>query len=185
MHPVVSFLFISSDFQTAIPRSNTTRRPSLDGLVVLRDMVPVNPAPPPLQILSLTTNTVVHHPCVFPSVDAENRLHVHGAGREMLLVLRVSAHRAGKLVTQRSIRRLGGHVDALAPGVRRWVRRAGDVGAVDVQQAFSLQVLAKPHESGPEHGVGSSQEIEFQGFNRRAAFDNVLFEFEGDLCFGG
>lgn len=185
MHPAVSFLFMSSDLQTAIPRRHTTRRPSLDGLVVLRNMVPVNPVPPPLQILGLSTNTVVHHPCVFPSVDAENRLHVHSTGREVLLVLRVSAHRAGKLVTQRSIRRLGGHVDALAPGVRRWVGRAGVVGAVDVQQAFSLQVLAQPHESGAEHGVGGSQEIEFQGLNRRAAFDNVLFEFERDLCFGG
>ena len=45
----------------------------------------------------------------------------------------------------------------------------------------SLQVLGQPDEAGAEHGVGSGQEIEFQGFDRGAGVDDVFGELFGDL----
>lgn len=63
-----------------------------DGIVVVEDHIPVNPIPPPLEVLVLAGDTVVHHPSVLPGVDTENGLHVEGAGGEALLVLGVGAH---------------------------------------------------------------------------------------------
>lgn len=144
--------------------------------------VPIDPVPPPFQILGLTTNTIVHQPHMLPGVDAENRLHVQSTGCQVLLVRRVGAHRPGVTVAHRCVWRVGGHVNCLSSGVRGGVGRAGVVSAEDVQQSFSFQVLCQPHEAGSEHGVGRGQEVELQRFNRRAGVDDVFFEFRGDLC---
>lgn len=122
-----------------------------DSIVVVEDHIPVNPIPPALEVLVLAGNTVVHHPRVLPGVNTENGLHVDGAGREVLLVLGVGAHRTGELVAQLGLRGVGGHVDGLPPGVGGRVGGAGAVGAEDVHHAFALEVLGEPDESGAEH----------------------------------
>lgn len=122
-----------------------------DSIVVIEDDIPVNPIPPALQVLVLASNAVIHHPGVFPGVDTEDRLHVDGAGREALLVLRVGTHRAGELVAQLGLRGVGGHVGGLPPGVGGRVGRAGAVGAEDVHHALALKILGKPYKSGSEH----------------------------------
>lgn len=122
-----------------------------NGVVVIEDHIPVDPAPPTLQVLVLAGNTVVHHPCVLPGVDAENGLHVDGARGEALLILGMSTHRAGELVTQLGLRGVGGHVNGLPAGVGGRVRGAGTVGAEDVHHSLALEVLGEPYESGTEH----------------------------------
>ena len=63
-----------------------------NGVVVIEDNVPVDAVPPALQVLLLTSNTVVHHPGVLPSVDTEDGLDINGTGGEVLLVRGVGAH---------------------------------------------------------------------------------------------
>lgn len=147
--------------------------------------LPVDPVPPPLQVLSLARNTVVHQPHMFPGVHAQNGMHVHRTRCQAPLVCRVSTHRTGVLVTKRGIAVVGGHVDGLSPGVRRRVRRAGVIRAENVHQPFPLQVLSQPHETGTEHGVGRGQKVELQRFNRGARVVDVFFEVGGNLCLNG
>ena len=121
---------------------------------------------------------------MLPRVDAEDGLHVDGAGGHGLLVRgvgRVGAHRAGVLVAQGRVRAVGRHVDRLSPRVRRRVGRAGVVGAEDVHQAFALEVLGQPHEARAEHGVGGGQEVELERLDRGARVDDVFGELVGDL----
>ena len=121
---------------------------------------------------------------MLPGVHAENRLHINSAGGQTPRVRRVRAHRAGILVSlRRRVLLMGGHVDRLSSRVGSRVRRAGVVGAEDVDQSFSLQVLCKPHESGTEHGISCGQKVEFQRLDRRAGVDDILFELFGDLGF--
>lgn len=80
---------------------------------------------------------------------------------------------------------MGGHVDRLSSCVGSRVRRAGVVGAEDVDQPLPLQVFCQPHESGSEHGIGCGQKVKFQRLNRRAGVDDILFELFGDLGFMG
>ena len=147
--------------------------------------IPVDPVPPPLQVLSLARNTVVHQPHMFPGVHAQNGMHIDGPRCQAFLVWRVSAHRTGVLVTKRGIARVGSHVDGLSPGVRRRVRRTGVIRAEDVHQSFPLQILSQPHETGAEHGVGRGQKVELQRFNRGARVIDVFLEIGGNLCLNG
>lgn len=146
--------------QTPIPVSRAPRPlHRANRIVVIKHDVPVNPIPPPLQILLLAGNAIVHHPRMLPGVDTQNGLHVDGAGGKALLVLRVRTHGAGELVAEGCIGRVGGHVDGLAPGVGGRVGRTGVVGAEDLHQALALEVLGQPDEAGAEHGVGGGEEI--------------------------
>lgn len=122
-----------------------------NGVIVIKDHVPVNPIPPALEVLILTGDTVVHHPRVLPGVDAQNGLDVEGTGCENLVILGVGAHRSSKLVAKLGFGSVGGHVDWLAPRVGSWVGRASAVCAEDVHHAFTLEVFGEPYEAGTEH----------------------------------
>lgn len=120
---------------------------------------------------------------MLPGVDAQNGLDVDGTGGQVLLVLGVGSHGTGELVAERRVGGVGGHVDGLPPGVSGWVGRAGVVGAEDLHQTLALEILGEPDEARAEHGVGSGQEVELEGFNGGAGVDDVLGELFGD--FGG
>jgi len=151
-----------------------------NGVVVVEDHIPVNPIPPALEVLVLSGNTIVHHPCVLPGVDAENGLDVDGAGGKALLVLGVGAHGSSELVAQLRLGGVGGHIDRLPPGVGGWVGRAGAVGAENVHQAFALEVFSEPHEAGAEHCACCRQEIQLQGLDGGARVDDVFGESVGN-----
>lgn len=118
---------------------------------------------------------------MFPGVHAQNRLHVDGPRGQTPRVCRVRPHRPRVLITLRRVLGVRGHVDRLPAGVCGRVRRAGIVRAEDVDETLPLEVLRQPHESRPEHAVGCREEVEFQGFHRRACVDDILAEFLGDF----
>lgn len=119
--------------QTPVPVSRAPRAlHGANSIVVVKHNVPVNPIPPPLQVLLFSGNTVVHHPRVLPGVDTKNRLHINGAGGKALLVLGVSTHGAGELVAEGCVGRVRGHVDGLATGVGGRVGGTGVVRTEDL-----------------------------------------------------
>lgn len=128
-------------------------------VIVVIHNLPVDLIPPPLEVLGLTTDTVVHHPNVFPGVDAKDGLDVDRAGGQGLLVLSVRAHRACVLVAQGGVGAVCGHVHRLPPGVGAGVRGAGVVRAEYVNQAFPFEVLSQPHKSRTKHGICSGQKV--------------------------
>lgn len=141
-------------------------RPRAHGVIVVKHHIPVDAVPPSLQELVLARDSVVHHPRVLPCVDAENGLHVNGPGGQVLRVLGVGAHGTGKLVTQRGIGGVGGHVDGLPPRVGGRVGGAGVVGTEDLEHTVALKVLGEPDKTGAEHGAGGSQEVQLKGLDR-------------------
>ena len=80
---------------------------------------------------------------------------------------------------------MGGHVDGLAAGVGGRVGGAGVVGAEDLHQTITLEVLGEPDETRTEHGVGGGKEVELQGLDGGAGVDDIALELFGDLGFLG
>lgn len=152
-----------------------------DGVVVVNDHIPVDPVPPSLQVLRLACDAIIHHPHVLPRVNAENRLNVHGAGSDVLLVSRVGAHRAGVLVAEGGVGGVRGHVDGLAARVGGRVGGPSIVGAENVHHTLALQVLSEPDETWAEHGVCRREEVELEGFDGRAGFADLVREGLGNL----
>lgn len=85
-------------------------------------MVPVNPIPPPFQILVLACNTIVHHPYMLPCVHTENGIDMQATGCQSGAIVRVKTHGSSMLITDRGFRRLRVHVDGLSSGVSRGIR---------------------------------------------------------------
>lgn len=130
---------------------------------------PIDPIPPPLQIRSLSPDSVVPQIGVLPRVDAEDGLGVVVAwsARVILIGSGVSAKGADKVcrfrLTHKPLRGphgggVGRHVDLLGSEVRLGQGGAGKVGTQQLHLAFRV-VLDDPDEAGAEHGVGGLNQL--------------------------